>query len=124
MEKFLLVGLGGALGSICRYGISRLVVTAPSAFPWNTLAVNLAGCFLIGLLMGWGGPEKGLQLGTRLLWVTGFCGGFTTFSTFSWEGLALLKAGNVGGFLFYAGLSLIVGFSLTVLGFWISGKLA
>ena len=122
MEKFLLVGLGGALGSICRYGISLLSIRTAAGFPWNTLIVNLTGCLLIGLLMGWGGSEKGLQLGTRLLWVTGFCGGFTTFSTFSWEGMALLKSGNIAGFALYAGLSLILGLALTVMGFWIAGR--
>ena len=81
VRNLLLVALGGGLGSVCRYLVSRMV---ESSFPWGTFAVNILGSLLIGLLVALVG--KGIVSNEiKLLLVTGFCGGFTTFSTFANE---------------------------------------
>lgn len=110
MKTFLLIGIGGFIGSYFRYMLSFYIEQKIlSSFPYGTFAVNILGCFLIGLLFGLSNrfdiaPEYRLLLGV------GFCGGFTTFSTFSYEGIMLLQdAQFLFGFL-YGGLSLIIGF--------------
>lgn len=93
--SFLFVFLGGGVGSVLRYWIGKeFNTTSGAAFPTGTLLVNLTGSLLIGLF--WGIAEKSNQLTSpiQLLLITGFCGGFTTFSAFSQESLLLLKAGN------------------------------
>jgi CrcB protein len=97
--SFLLVALGGALGSMGRYGISLLAMAwLGAAFPWGTLAVNVLGSAAIGVLAG-----QGISGGARLFWITGVLGGFTTFSAFSletallweraaWQGVAYVLA--------------------------------
>jgi CrcB protein len=91
----LLVGLGGLVGSIARYWVARWLYSAgTTGFPIATLAVNVAGSFLIGFLLG-PSPDRAL-VGTeaRLLLVVGFCGGFTTMSAFSWDTVALAAGGD------------------------------
>src|SRR6218665_55701 len=102
MNAFLLVALGGALGSVARYsaslGVNRWVQTAsPTAtpFPWGTLFVNVVGSFLIGLIMVWVMKGGELRENYRLLLVTGIMGGFTTFSSFSWETWKLIEDGGL-----------------------------
>lgn len=105
LKNFLYVALGGALGSVLRYGVSRLVA---SSFPWGTLTVNLLGCLLIGLLTGL--VLKGtLSAEMKLLLVTGLCGGFTTFSTFANESFQMLKVGDALMAAVYVGVSVFVG---------------
>lgn len=86
------VGLGGALGSVARYVLSHFVAkTCIVAFPWGTLVVNVAGCLLVGFLSGLVSASPSTW---RLLLVTGFCGGFTTFSTFASESVGLVNSGQ------------------------------
>jgi CrcB protein len=100
--NWLLVFLGGGLGAAARHGINRagLTLLGPG-FPWWTLAINVAGSFLIGLLAGlFGALETGEN--TRLFLVTGFLGGFTTFSAFSLDALTLWQRGaqmEAGGYV-------------------------
>ena len=82
MSQFLSVGLGGFLGAVARYGVSCLPLKNNCGFPISTLLVNVAGAFLIGLLAAWAGKAGHLSPGWVLFLQTGFCGGFTTFSTF------------------------------------------
>ncbi|MDR0413665.1 MAG: fluoride efflux transporter CrcB [Dysgonamonadaceae bacterium] len=118
IKQFLLVGLGGGIGSMLRFGVSCLVAKAGSSFPYATLLVNLLGCFLIGLAAGL--SSKGLSAELRALLMAGFCGGFTTFSAFSSENLQLYQAGNYTGLILYVLLSLAAGFAAVGLGLRIS----
>jgi CrcB protein len=121
-KDFLIVGLGSFLGGGLRYVVSRLLPVA-AGFPLGTFAVNIIGCFLIGLLYamkwdgGWMSPT------TRLLLTTGFCGGFTTFSTFINECGMLVKDGNMLMPALYLLASLAVGFLALMLGIWVSQAL-
>lgn len=87
------------------------------SFPWGTLAVNLAGCFLIGLLYGLFSRFSTTDSNWCLLLTTGLCGGFTTFSTFANESLKMLQIGNTWGFIGYVSASVIFGIGLVALGY-------
>jgi len=90
--KLLIVGAGGFLGAVARYGLSGLVHRlAGAGFPWGTLAVNVVGCLLIGGLMVWGEDRPMLSPTARLFLTVGLMGAFTTFSTFGYETLELLR---------------------------------
>ena len=105
IRNILIVALGGAVGSVGRYLVSKWIETG---FPWGTLLVNIVGSLLIGLLMGF--VAKGtLTPEMRLLLVTGFCGGFTTFSTFANESFSMMKAGDVLLAALYIGASVAIG---------------
>ena len=88
--SWLLVALGGALGSVSRHGVSRLWPATPGGFPVPTLTVNLLGSFAIGLFYVWLASRPGISGdGARLFWMTGVLGGFTTFSAFALEATLL-----------------------------------
>ena len=88
-------------------------------FPWGTLAVNLVGCFLIGVVFALFSRFSSTSHPWCLLLTTGLCGGFTTFSTFANESLQMLQNGQWGGFLAYVSISVVAGISLTALGYWV-----
>ncbi len=112
IRNLLLVALGGAVGSVGRYLVSKCF---EGTFPWGTLTVNLLGSLLIGVLLGL--VAKGtLSPEMKLLLVTGFCGGFTTFSTFASESLAMMKPGSMLLMAVYVGLSVTVGIVAVFLG--------
>jgi CrcB protein len=117
----LLIGIGSFLGGICRY-YSQQVVSKffPSPLPYGTLAVNIVGCFLIGLIFGLSDRGNILNSEWRLFLTTGFCGGFTTFSTFSYESINLLRDGEFFMLALYVVLSILVGFASTYLGLLIT----
>jgi fluoride exporter len=87
-----LVALGGALGSVARAVVGRAIPA--SAMPWGTILVNVLGSLLIGWLIGRMTPFSDAHLRTHSFWVIGFCGGFTTFSTFSWQTFEQIQKGN------------------------------
>ena len=116
IRNLLLVALGGALGSVGRYLVSRWMT---GTFPWGTLTVNLLGSLLIGLLTGL--VAKGsLSPEMKLLLVTGFCGGFTTFSTFANESFSMMKAGDVLMMARYIGGSVAIGILAVYVGLQIA----
>lgn len=118
IKQILLVASGGAAGSVARYLISRWVqVTQPGPFPAGTLTVNLVGSFLIGLFFGWFAKQESGTEDMRLLLMTGFCGGFTTFSALTLESLHLIKDNRTGLFFLYISASLLLGIAATYAGY-------
>lgn len=117
LQSILFVGVGGFFGSIFRYLIAEyLKLNWPTLFPAGTFTVNLLGSFLIGIIIAATLPEH-LDQQARLLLATGFCGGFTTFSSFSFEFFSLLQNGHTGYAFLYAGSSLVLGLVFVWLGF-------
>ena len=117
IKTLLFIGSGGFLGSISRFLASRyLQNNFPSAFPFGTFLVNISGCFLIGLIYGFSERSSLLTNGWKMFLAVGFCGGFTTFSTFANENLALLRDGDFFHFFVYTGLSVFLGISATFFG--------
>lgn len=115
IKQILLVGLGGGIGSMMRYGTSLLI--RPKLFPVATLSVNVIGCFIIGLVFALSIKEEGISDNWKLFLATGICGGFTTFSAFSLENLGLMQSGKIGMALTYIILSLVLGILATFLGY-------
>lgn len=110
IRELLLVGLGGGVGSIFRYLTSRLLIRGEMVgFPWATFTVNLFGCLFIGLLVGLSVRWMEWNEGLKLLLITGFCGGFTTFSAFSLENLTLYQQGNYSQLILYTLGSVVCG---------------
>lgn len=123
MLNYLCVFLGCGLGGICRYSLSAYLLKSASAhFPWATLTANLAGCLLIGLLLGYLHNRPSQVMAA--LTVTGFCGGFTTFSTFANETLLLLQQENFKLAIAYVLLSLVAGLGCVALGYALSKSLS
>lgn len=130
MRDLLMVFAGGGMGSVLRYAIgliqahlrlNPISTLGQTMFPWPTLTANVLGCVLIGLFyslstrLGWS-PEL------RLLLTTGLCGGFTTFSTFSNEGLQLMRQGHIAMFALYVAVTLVLGLAAVAVGGWLGGK--
>lgn len=123
IKMAIAVFVGSGLGGVCRWLLSdltgRLVrgaFPAASMFPWGTLAVNILGCFIIGLVYGLADKGVAMDANTRLLLTTGFCGGLTTFSTFSHENYMLFQSHHLGLVLLYAALSLCIGLAAAYAG--------
>lgn len=117
IKSLLLVGAGGALGSIARYAVSILFAHLAICSHWATLAVNVIGSFLIGFAI----PL--FSNGAHLFAVVGFCGGFTTFSTFSSQALQLFQAGERLTAAAYVAASLVVSIAMVLLGMYLAEKL-
>jgi len=118
IKNILLVGMGGFVGSVARYYVSKLNLSVDIwSIPVGTLTVNIVGSFIIGFLTGI--SEKSLLLTPelRLLLMVGICGGFTTFSSFTNENLMLMQNGQLISLLVYTGLSILLGFVAVYLGF-------
>jgi CrcB protein len=116
-RSILLVGVGGFVGSVARYLVAILFSSqVPSVFPFATLTVNIVGCFLIGILFALSDRGNVLSPEWRILLTTGFCGGFTTFSTFSYESLRLMQDGEYLYLAAYVFVSVFVGLAATYIG--------
>jgi fluoride exporter len=119
----LLVMIGGAIGSLSRFWVNNFAVALFGiAFPIGTLGINILGSFMLGFLVAWGQP-LGIDPKLRLLLGTGFCGGFTTFSTFSVEGLVMLEKGNFGLGLLYILGNVLGGIAAALGGFILARSL-
>lgn len=122
LRELLCIFVGGGLGSLCRYSIGAYLLKGTGGtFPWATFMANSLGCLSIGLLIGYFERRQTDLL--QLLLVTGFCGGFTTFSTFSNETIQLFRQGLHSVAFAYVALSLLIGLCCTVCGYYLlAGK--
>jgi fluoride exporter len=117
LKLILIAGTGGFIGTVTRFLASRYFQNLfLSAFPFGTFLVNVTGCLLIGIFLGLSQKGNILNPELRMFLTVGFCGGFTTFSTFAGENLALLKDGNFFYFALYTGMSVFLGLFATYLG--------
>lgn len=126
MKSVLLVALGGALGSVARFKLSGWVLhqTPNWRFPAGTLAVNLIGCFIAGLLAGMAVKQDVFTADARVFLFTGLLGGFTTFSAFGLETLLLLKRGEAGVAFSNVVISVVVGLLVAWLGYEMTARSA
>ncbi|WP_457609875.1 fluoride efflux transporter CrcB [Lutibacter sp.] len=120
MKQALLVFVGGGFGSVARYYTSRWLNNLETAIPYGTMFSNVLGSLLIGFILGYLSKASNMSQTQSLLLATGFCGGFTTFSTFAYENHLLIKNGDYFSFLPYTLLSLILGFSAVFFGLYLS----
>jgi len=123
MKSFILVFLGGGLGSGLRYLVAIAMNQYSKILPFGTFTVNMIGCLLIGLVLGYAQKENTLTSNQTLLLATGFCGGFTTFSAFASENLELIKNGELFNFSIYAIGSVFIGMLLILIGYLLVNKL-
>lgn len=116
LKAITLIGLGGAIGSIARYLITNLAEArfAPSTFPYGTLLVNVTGCFAIGLIYALSG-KLNLSPEWRGFLATGICGGYTTFSAFSYQSISLMREGHTVQFFTYIFTSVFIGLVATLI---------
>ena len=122
MKSFLLVFLGGGLGSGSRYLVASAMNQYSKVLPYGTFTVNILGCLLIGLILGYAQKENTLTSDQTLLLATGFCGGFTTFSAFANENLELIKNGEIFNLSLYTFGSIIVGVLAVFIGFYLTNR--
>ena len=118
MKQLVLVFIGGGLGSTLRYGLSKFLNNAETGIPYGTFAANILGSLLIGIILGLALKNQTLSQNTVLFLATGFCGGFTTFSTFAYENHLFLKSGDFMSFALYTIASFVVAFAMVFIGMW------
>ncbi|MEQ6123038.1 fluoride efflux transporter CrcB [Pseudotenacibaculum sp. MALMAid0570] len=120
MKQVLLVFIGGGFGSVFRYLLGRYLNNPESGIPFGTFAANIIGSLLIGIILGLAAKNEALTQNQTLLLATGFCGGFTTFSTFAYENHVFLKNGDFMNFAFYTIASFIVAFLAVFAGIYLA----
>ena|SRR6478736_4190929 len=124
MKSVLLVFLGGGLGSVLRYLLSKGINSATSpTFPSGTLVVNILACLVLGFVIGLAEERQIISPSARLFWTVGVCGGFSTFSTFSNETLLLLQNSMTLSAALYVSLSLLLCLGATFGGMFLSGRI-
>lgn len=120
IKQLVLVGLGGGIGSVFRYLTSMLTTKYyTGTFPLATFVTNILGCFIIGILIGYF-SHNNTDSNLKLLFITGFCGGYTTFSTFAAENINLLQNQNYVTLIAYTFASILVGFLAVGIGLMLS----
>lgn len=120
MKNILLVFLGGGFGSVLRYIIGKYLNNTENGIPYGTFAVNILGSLLIGIILGFAAKNDTLSQNQTILLATGFCGGFTTFSTFAYENHVFLKSGDFTSFALYTFSSFIIAFLAVFFGMYLA----
>ena len=120
MKQLLLVFIGGGFGSVLRYLLGKWLNSSSDGIPYGTFAANILGSLLIGFILGYAAKSDYLSENNTLLLATGFCGGFTTFSTFAYENHMFLKSGDFTNFAMYTILSFIIGFLAVFTGMYLT----
>lgn len=115
IRNILLIGFGGALGSMLRYITGQLI--GPKPFPLATLLINIAGSFIIGAVMAYSLKNESFSVNWKLFLATGICGGFTTFSAFSLENLVMIETGKYTMVAVYICASVLTAIAAVWLGF-------
>ena len=119
MKQLLLVFIGGGFGSVLRFIIAKYLNSSENGIPYGTFAANIIGSLLIGIIFGLAAKNNTLTENQTLLLATGFCGGFTTFSTFAYENHVFLKTGDLTSFAIYTIASFVIGFLAVFLGMYL-----
>ena len=119
MKQLLLVFVGGGFGSVLRYVIGKFLNNSETGIPYGTFVANILGSLLIGIILGYAAKNEALTENHTLILATGFCGGFTTFSTFAYENHVFLKSGDFTSFAFYTIASFVVGFLAVFAGMYL-----
>lgn len=120
MKQLLLVFIGGGFGSALRYIIGKYMNSVETGIPWGTFTANILGSLIIGVILGLAAKNDTLSSNQTLLLATGFCGGFTTFSTFAYENHVFLKSGDFTNFALYTVGSFIVAFLAVFAGLFVA----
>jgi CrcB protein len=123
MNQMILVFVGGGLGSLARYGVGKAFVKWSSVFPFGTLTANILACLVMGFFTGWAALKPTDINGYRAFIAVGFCGGFSTFSTFSNETILLIQNNRFGDATLNIFLSLMLCFGATLGGMWLGKNL-
>lgn len=120
MKQLLLVFIGGGFGSALRFVIGKYMNSSETGIPWGTFTANILGSLIIGIILGLAAKNDTLSSNQTLLLATGFCGGFTTFSTFAYENHVFLKSGDFTSFALYTIGSFIIAFLAVFVGLFIA----
>ncbi|BAO74577.1 fluoride efflux transporter CrcB [Winogradskyella sp. PG-2] len=119
MKQLILVFVGGGFGSVMRFIIGKWLNNSENGIPYGTFLANIIGSLLIGVILGLAAKNETLSQSQTLLLATGFCGGFTTFSTFAYENHVFLKSGDFTSFALYTIASFVIGFLAVFLGMYL-----
>ena len=120
MKQVLFVFIGGGFGSVLRFILGKWLNNSENGIPFGTFAANILGSLFIGLILGYAAKHEVLNNNETLLLVTGFCGGFTTFSTFAYENHLFLKTGDFTAFALYTIASFVIGFLAVFAGVYLA----